>query len=171
VSPTRPSKHTEILPDLGVAASAPAKLRAAGHTETADAVQSVLDYAAEQSAQMRKEAQARKATNRALFVTEDFRTWVHAEAAREGAKVADVVKASLQDFLDGDWTPPKVPRTSAEGKVALNVRVDSDLWTEANTLGKDPAAVKARGYTVTASSASIAALEARFGQPGQHSTT
>lgn len=44
----------------------------------------------------------------------------------------------------------------------MNFRVDQDTWDDVNDLGKDPAAMAARGYKLTAAQVAFAALEATF---------
>lgn len=172
--PIRPSKHTVLLDTLPKALEGVRKLREDGHNDLADAVQHVADYARDNAKAETAAAAARPTNNKALSVSQDFKTHVMDVAAAEQMKLRDVVEQSLEDFLSGEWTPAP-PVRGAHGprdtQVNLNVRVDTDLWARANHHGKDPAAITARGgYTLTASQVALAALEETFDWPGATDT-
>lgn len=142
-----------------------------------DSVQAVLDYAEEQAQRQTAQQSTRSATgeNHNLRVPVAFAEHVRRQAEADKAEDPDSlspnrrVRDSLIDFVNGDWMPARPERDrrgSNIAKTGLNVRVPEELWDAANDLGKDPAAVEARGYKLTANSVSIAALMEAYGQPG-----
>ena len=173
MSPIRPSKHAVLIETLPKALEGIDALRAAGRNSSADALQHVADYARDIAQAELDAADKRPSDNRALAVTPAFRTHVHAVAKAEGMNLADVVRKSLEDYLDGTWTPqvtPRAARGSGVKKVNLNVRVPDDLW---NAVNEHAASQAHPGQTrkPTAASLSIAALEETFGLPDTEEAT
>lgn len=172
MSPIARSKHAVLLDTLPEALQGVAKLRAAGDTETAAAMQYVADYA-QAAAQAEVDAAAKRPSdNRTLSVTRGFKHRVQRLAKAEGASIPDVVRKSLEDYLDGEWTPTipdRAPRGQAvrgtsSKKVILNVRVPHEVWDAANEHGKTFKVSPKANSKVTASAVSIAALVERFGE-------
>jgi hypothetical protein len=178
-----PSRHAALLNKaLPAARVQVAAARTAGATEL-DAVETVFAYAEQEArrALERQAAQYASNPNHSLRVTKAFAKHVRARAEAEKEEgdegaMARTVRESLEEFISGDWMPPapqRDPRGSNTEKIGLNVRVPKAIWDAANDLGKDPAAVQARGYKLTAASISIAALMEAYPLPKskQDSTT
>ena len=169
MSPIRPSKHAVLIDTLPAALQGVAELRAAGRGDLADAMQHVADYAETNAKAELAAADKRPANARSIEVPAAFREHVLTVAKTEKMNISEVVRNNLTEFLDGTWMPPQPPPRakrgtgSAEDKARIAVSVDQDLWDDVNDHGKDPEAVAARGYKLTAAQVAIAALEATFG--------
>lgn len=166
----QPSKHRTVLAAVPTAQAFLDELQAAGSPQdTVDAVRLCVDYARERAEQgVAKSARDTSSKpNQLVNVPIVFRDHVYA-SADDSTAVATVVNSSLEDFVEGDWTPPAPQRAQRGRKLPstnINVRVSSELWDAANALGKDPEQVAARGYKLTAVQVAIAALVETFGRP------
>lgn len=172
------TKHDALLTQIPTARKALAVLRAAGHSDLAATVGTVIDYAKEQAERgVAKNARDKGLGTHSIRMSQAFGDHVRAALTEDDATVADIVEKSFLEFLSGDWTPAaptRARRGSSTAKASLSVRLKDDtLWEQVNNLGKDPAAVAERGYKVTAESVAKAAMEETFGLPTteQASTT
>lgn len=179
------SKHAFLLEhSIPAARRQVAAARKAGVTDL-DVVDRVLTYAEEQATRILAQQATRyeSAPNKNLRVPLAFAEHVRAQVEAEKAEAEGTnevpwslskrVNISLEEFLDGDWTPPepqRAPRGSNIPMTGLNVRVPQDLWDRANDLGKKPTAIEQRGYKLTANSIAIAALVEAYGQPEDATT-
>lgn len=173
----RTNKHQAALAAVPVAEKYLNELAAAGGpSEKVDALRLLTGYAKERAEQGIAKAERDAATmvNKAIEVPVAFKQHVYAHV-EDHTHVSSVVDRSLQEFVDGEWTPadpgPRARRGEKPDSTMLNVRVDRDLWQAANARGKAPDEVAARGYSLTANQVSIAALVEAFGRPEDDSTT
>lgn len=156
------SKHARLLADLPAARKALTTLRQHGDPGLAAEVKKVFDYAEQQANQaIADQASESGVPNHSLAVDRGVKARIIAAAEAEGASLPDIISKSLQDFIDGTWTPEppaRAARNSGPDKVRISVRVRADLWDQADQAAKDPKAVAARGYRLTATTVAIAAL-------------
>jgi hypothetical protein len=136
-------------------------LRQDGHEEHAADVEAVL--APGGWTLLRANDSGTSSKNLPLTMNKDWRDALKAKASELGVSLGAVVADGFNAVLAGEWTPPKVKRTSGT-KVVLNVRVDDALQEH---VGKQATRLtKEAGYRVTKSSIAIAWMAEELGVDG-----
>jgi len=157
----RPDKRAQVTAAIPTAQQAVDYLRETGEDGMADAVSTVIQYAA-------NPVFGSPTPVLSLLVDKAFRDHMKAAEVEATATVLE----GFEKFLAGTWTPPQ-PQRSAKGskpdKVTMSVRVPAELVERVDTRAEEFAGEQgwsmARGYKLNARQVAIAYLEHRYPMP------